>query len=96
MGIGFEVTEEDVETVLRQHWAQVDAKGLPFEVVAEQIFGDLDLGRIESVALDAEASYDIDDDLEKQTDAAHAEIAVILRENGYLKVIQKSAASLRP
>lgn len=90
--MAFEVTQEDVETVLRQHWAKLDAKGLPFDVLAEQIFDDLDTDRVESAALDVAASHDIKANLEKQTDAAHAEIAAILQEEGYLKYVQKPAS----
>lgn len=80
--LAFEISEDDVANVLRQNAVQVaDAGGRSFDQLAEKIFDDWDGGdirRIEAAALSG-------DDLDEQTDAAYAEIRVILVEQGILK-----------
>lgn len=80
----FGITEEDVLAVLKQNVLRIaDAKGKTVAVLAEEFFASLsddEHARLANAALASE-SGDIDD----QTIAAHAEIALILREQGLLK-----------
>lgn len=84
MGTAFGISEDDIETVLRQNATQVASSGgIPFEQMAEHIFsewaGGVEHGRIEDAALNGGV------DMDEQTDAAHAEIRAILVEQGVLK-----------
>lgn len=87
----FGITEEDVETVMQNNAVHVaNSQGLSFEVMASTIFGDWSSDihdRIASAALAADAEPGADDEeiLMTQTDAAHAEIRIILVEQGILK-----------
>lgn len=80
--LAFELSEDDVANVLQQNAAQVaNSGGRTFAQLAEEIFDNWDagdIGRIEAAALTG-------DDLDDQTDAAYAEIRVILVEQGILK-----------
>ena len=90
-----EVTSADVEAVLQRNAVQVaNANGVPFSVMAEEIFDDLDLSRIERAALAAgTASAD-------QARATRDAIADQLVEQGILKrqvtVIERRAAQVAP
>ena len=79
----FEVTAEDVLNVLEANTVQViDSKGKPFDVMAEEIFGDwsaLETDRIARAALDSGVDLDI------QTTGAYDKIRTILAEQGILK-----------
>lgn len=80
----FEVSEDDIETVLSQNAAQVaNTSGRSFEQMAVEIhdgwLGGGELDRIAGAALDGGTEMD------EQTDAAHAEIRSILVEQGVLK-----------
>ncbi|MDW5419123.1 hypothetical protein R6242_21350 [Iodobacter sp. CM08] len=76
----FEVTEDDVLLVLKRHAIRVlDSQVKPLSVMAEELFDDLDLDDISAAAL--AAGVDMDD----QTEAAHAEIAQQLVDQGVLK-----------
>jgi hypothetical protein len=84
MGIAFEITTADIENVLSQNATQVaNTEGNTFEAMAESIHDDWAGGgafdRIEIAALDGGTEMD------KQTDAAYAEIRAILVEQGVLK-----------
>lgn len=78
----FEVTQDDIENVLRQNSHRVaNSKGIPFETLAEDLFDALtpeDLDRIAGAALD------MGDDLEEQTDGAYEEIRLLLVQRGVL------------
>lgn len=66
---GFEATEEDVETVLKREWHRVgNTNGASFEMMAEQLLGDLNCGAIEKAALKHSC------ELDEQTNAALEEI----------------------
>lgn len=91
MFMAFEVTAEDIETVLRDHQFRLETKhGEPFGVLAEQIFNELsdaDFAQIEKAALDSGT------DLDEQTTGAHQEIALLLEREGWLKPHHISAPS---
>jgi predicted small metal-binding protein len=80
----FEITAEDIETVLRQNAVHVaDSKGIPFSAYAEVIFDEMtseDFTCIENAAL---ASGE--DLIEEQLPAAYAALRVMLVEQGVLK-----------
>ncbi len=64
----FGITEEDVETVLKAHWARVaNTEGHSFESMAATLLPSLDHGLIEQSAL-------FGDDMDMQTRYAHEEI----------------------
>lgn len=64
----FEITEEDVEVVLRANSLKVaNTNGMSFEAMAEMLLPQLDTDRIALVALGA-------NDMDDQTTAAHVEI----------------------
>lgn len=76
----FEVTAEDVESVLRANIHLIaNSNGVPIGAMAEALFASLDIDRVEKAALNAA------DDLEGQTAAAHDEITLCLIEGGQLK-----------
>lgn len=82
--IGFGISEDDIETVLRQNSAQVvNSQRLSFEALAALIFdewsGGIEHDQIEAAALDGGLTMD------EQTTAAYAEIRQILVESGHLK-----------
>ncbi|HCF2992618.1 TPA: hypothetical protein NIB67_006778 [Pseudomonas aeruginosa] len=78
----FEVSEEDVCLVLRNNALHVaNSKGLPFEVMAEQIVANFSFDDHTRVAL---AALDGGCELDEQTKAAQAEIRKILLEQGIL------------
>lgn len=63
----FGITEEDVETVLKENWARVNSQGHTFESMAANLLPQLDHDVIEHSAL-------FGDDLDTQTRYAHEEI----------------------
>jgi hypothetical protein len=76
---GFAVSEEDVETVLRNHAPRVaNYGGRSFEELAERLLAHLETAAIEKAAL-----HGID--LETQTRYAHEEIVIQLGHMGVLK-----------
>lgn len=80
--MAYEVTEEDVENVLRRNSLRVsNTKGKPFEAMASEIFEHLDVSLIEDAALKG-------DDLNEQTDYAYDEITRQLREQGVLEPLK--------
>lgn len=83
LSMAFEITEDDIETVLQQNATQVaNTGGKSFEDMASQLHSDWvgsELDRIANAALDGGVEMD------EQTDAAHAEIRAILVEQGVLK-----------
>ena len=75
----YEVTEEDVENVLRSNaLAVANTNGKSFESMANELLGHLDLDLVEQAAL-------YGDDLDEQTDYANDEIARQLRVMGVLE-----------
>lgn len=81
----YEVTEEDVENVLRSNsLAVANTNGKSFESMANEIFPQLDFQLIEEAALAG-------DELDEQTDYANDEIARQLREIGILEPLKPVA-----
>lgn len=81
----YQVTEDDVENVLRSNALSVaNTMGKSFESIANEIFGNLDFDLIEQAAL-------FGDDLDEQTDYANDEIARQLRELGILEPLKEAA-----
>ncbi len=77
---GFQVTEDDVTLVLTREWARVgNTNGLPFDVLGEQLLGELDHESIERAALKHSC------ELDEQTGAALLEIDRQLVEKGVLR-----------
>ena len=80
----YEVTVEDVESVLRSNsLAVANTNGKSFESMANELHGDLDFDLIERAALAG-------DDLDEQTDYANDEIARQLREMGVLEPLKQA------
>lgn len=78
----YEVTEDDVENVLRSNSLGVaNTNGKSFESIANEIFPQLDFQLIEEAALAG-------DDLDQQTDYANDEITRQLREIGILETVR--------
>lgn len=76
----WEVTEEDIEDVLRENsLLVVDSGGATFAAMAAGILYTLDCGRVSAAAVAG------GDDMESQTEASHREIRAILVETGVLK-----------
>lgn len=85
MSNAFEITVEDVESVLRSNsLAVANTNGKSFESIANEVFGNLDFVLIEKAAL-------YGDDLDGQTDYANDEIARQLREMGILEPLKEVA-----
>lgn len=83
----YEITEEDVENVLRSNWASGgNTNGKTLSSIASEIFPQLDYEKIEDAAL-------FGDNLDEQTDYANDEIARQLREMGVLEFERMSDAS---
>jgi hypothetical protein len=84
----FQITEVDVETVLRRNsLAVADSKGKSFESMAAEIYGDLDHDAIEAAAL-------YGSDMDEQTDYALAEIERQLRESGVLEPLKPTPVNV--
>lgn len=84
----YQVTEEDVENVLRNNsLAVANSLGKSFESMANEVFGSLDFGLIEKAAL-------MGGDLDVQTEYADDEIARQLREIGVLEPWKAPASYL--
>lgn len=80
----YEVTELDVENVLRSNCLAVaNTNGKSFESMASEIFPSLDFSLIEDAAL-------VGDDLDQQTDYAYDEIARQLRQQGVLEPLKEA------
>lgn len=83
LSMAFGISEDDLATVLEMHAAHVaNTNGVPFSVMAEQLFNDwssTEFDRVAAAALDG--GVDMDD----QTSAAYEEIRAILVEQGVLK-----------
>lgn len=78
----FEITEEDVEHVLRKQVLEVaNTDGKSFESIANEIFSSLDHGAVERAALHA-------CEMDLQTLLAHDEIATQLRALGILEPLK--------
>ena len=78
----YEVTEEDVENVLRSNsLAVANTNGKSFESIANEVFPQLDFQLIEEAALAG-------DELDEQTDYANDEIARQLRQIGILEPVR--------
>ncbi|TAL65790.1 MAG: hypothetical protein EPN79_11465 [Burkholderiaceae bacterium] len=87
MGRAFEINEEDVEAVLRQHSLRVaNSKGKSFESLAAEILYWIDRDAVEKAAL-------YGDELDVQTRYAYEEIARQLQEQGVLEYLGQAAAS---
>lgn len=79
----FEITEQDVENVLRANWAAVaDSKGQSFAQMADNIFANISSVQHERVG---RAALDAGCEMDEQTTAAYAEIRTIMVEDGVLK-----------
>ena len=78
MGMGFEVTREDVFNVMRQRMGITDVECYSREVEDAYDIVVQHADEIEAYALSAD-----DDDLEKQTDHAYDLIETILRDEVY-------------
>lgn len=78
----FEISEIDVEVVLRAHRERIVSPMVrSFDALAQSVYGELtdeDFGRIEKAALDSGT------DMDEQTDGAHDELRTILSERGIL------------
>jgi len=89
MYMAFEITEDDVENVLRANSLKVtNTHGKSFAAMASELYGelvDVDFGRIEREALAA------GDDLDAQTDGAYAALLEILIERGVLDLPRRSS-----
>lgn len=84
----YEVTEEDVENVLRSNsLAVANTNGKSFESIANEVFPQLDFQLIEEAALAG-------DGLDEQTDYANDEITRQLREVGILEPLKPVAVGL--
>lgn len=85
--MAFEITEDDIDTVLHQNSLKVaNSRGMDFCDLAIEIFANLteeEHDRIANAAMAGDTGED--DDLMAQTDAAHAEIRVLLVELNILK-----------
>lgn len=82
----YQVTEEDVENVLRSNsLAVANTNGKSFESIANEVFGNLDFDLIEHAAL-------CGDDLDEQTDYANEETARQLREMGILEPLKEAVS----
>lgn len=78
--LAYQVTEEDIENVLRAHSLRVaDTKGLSFEQMSEELINKIDHERIEKAALKGGC------ELDEQTQAAFNEIKQNLVELGVLE-----------
>lgn len=76
----FQVTEEDIENVLRNYSLRVtDTCGKSFETMAAELIGEIDCGRVEKAALNSGCGLD------EQTQGAYDEIKNILVEIGVLE-----------
>jgi hypothetical protein len=76
----FGISEDDIETVLRQQWARVaNSDGKTFEQMASDLFNDIDHGAVEKAALNGGTEMD------EQTTAAYEEIEKQLVARGALK-----------
>lgn len=76
----FQVTEEDIENVLRNYSLRVaDTQGKSFETMAEELIDEIDCARVEKAALMSGC------DLNDQTQGAYDEIKKILVELGVLE-----------
>lgn len=86
----FEINEEDVENVLRNHsLAVANSQGKSFESMSNEIFSSLDMTKIANAAL-------YGDDINTQTEYAYQEIADQLRQLGVLEPLKEAPASPRP
>ena len=86
----FQVTEDDIENVLRECWPYVgNTQGKTFEAMAEELLGQIDPARVEKAALDSGTN------LEEQTAGAIDEIKKILVEQGILddRALQPQSAT---
>lgn len=80
LGYAWEVTEQDIEDVLRDNSLHVaNSAGATLAQMAENIFGAIDCARVSSAALNG------GDDMDSQVEASHREIRAILVETGVLK-----------
>lgn len=76
----FQITEIDIENVLRNYSLRVaDTQGKSFETMAAELIDEIDCERVEKAALKAGC------DLDEQTQGAHDEIKKILVELGILE-----------
>ena len=88
VSMAYQVTEEDVETVLQEHWAQVaNTNGRSFETMAAELIGTLDHQLIVKAALHG-------DDLDQQSVYASQEIVRQLRVNGVLEPLASTVADV--
>lgn len=79
-GTAFQVTEDDIENVLREYSLRVtDTQGKSFETMAAELLGKIDCARVEKAALDGATT------LEAQAQIAFDEIKDILVELGVLE-----------
>lgn len=84
----FGITEEDLENVLRKHWARiVNSGGKSFEHMADDLFSSIDEAAVEGAALKGGV------ELEEQTDAAYEELERQLVERGVLAALRPERAA---
>lgn len=90
MYTAFEVTEDDIENVLRRHAVKVaNTQGKSFALMANELYADLadvDFGRIERAALNAGVELSV------QTEGAYAEIRDLLVDRGVLDLPRGGAS----
>lgn len=80
--LAFQISEEDVENVLRSNWEAVsNTNGKSFEDMSIELLARLDLDLVEQAAL-------MGDDIDQQTDYAHDEITRQLRQQGVLEPLR--------
>ena len=78
MSAAFEVSADDVATVLRKHGVTMT------DAQIADIHSQLDFDAVETAALAAEIACNDEDTLDAQTDAAHEEIASQLSDVGLI------------
>lgn len=83
MSMAFGITEDDIESVLHANVLRVaNSNGKNFAAMASEIYGEFDEADFDRVA---QAALDSGVEMDEQTEAAYAEIAVILMERGILE-----------
>lgn len=84
----FGISEEDIENVLRKHWARVaNTDGKSFADMADELFTSIDASAVEQAALKGGV------ELDAQTDAAHSEIERQLVRQGVLEELRSDTTS---
>lgn len=76
----FQITQDDVESVLHSYTKRIiNSRGMSIYDLAADVFGEIDLGRVEKAAVKSSTDFDA------QVSAAYEEIKGILVEVGVLE-----------